>query len=66
MLTFKERQVAKIGLVVDVFLTDGNRKPKKTGTIYRVVGGWQYQVSKKHLGEVLPTLEAVKQSLIGE
>jgi len=66
MVTFKDRQVEKIGLVVDVFLADGNRKPKKTGTIYRVRDGWQYQISKKHLGEVLPTLDAVKQSLIGD
>lgn len=66
MVTFKDRQVAKIGLVVDVFLTDGNRKPKKTGTIYRVRGGWQYQISKKHVGEILPTIDDVKKSLVGD
>ncbi|WP_407303455.1 hypothetical protein [Acinetobacter sp.] len=64
MLTFKERQVEKVGLVVDVYLTDGNRKPKKIGTIYRVNGGWQYQVTKKHVGEIFPTVEAVKKSLV--
>lgn len=62
MITYKERQAQKVGLVVDVFLNDGKRS-KKTGTIYRVVGGWQYQISKKHVGEILPSLAAVKKSL---
>lgn len=60
-ISFKNREVAKVGTVVDVFL-DGS----KAGTIYRVVGGYQYQISKKHKGEVLPTLQAVKNSLVGE
>lgn len=62
MITYKERQVPKIGLVVDVFLGNG-KSTRKTGTIYRVPGGWQYQVSKKHLGEVLPSIDDVKKSL---
>jgi len=65
MITYKERQVPKIGLVVDVFLHDGKRN-RKTGTIYRVRDGWQYQISKKHLGEVLPSLADVKKSLEAE
>jgi hypothetical protein len=57
MITYTERTVSKVGTVVDVKL-DG----KKVGTIHRVVGGWQYQAGKA-LGEVLPTLQAVKRSL---
>ena len=61
MIDFKERQVPKVGLATDVFL-DG----KKVGTIYRVIGGYQYQINKKHVGEVFPTLLQVKQSIVGE
>lgn len=70
MITYKERQVEKIGLVIDVFLSDGSKrgdaKPRKTGTIFRQVGGWRYQVSKKNFGPILPTIEAVKKSLEGD
>ena len=59
-LTFKEREVPKVGTVVDVF-NDG----KKTGTIHRQVGGWQYQAGK-HKGEILPSIAAVKKSLADE
>lgn len=60
MITFQERVAPKIGLVVDVLL-----EGRKTGAIYRVVGGWQYQPKgAKHHGEVLPSLAAVKQSLL--
>lgn len=65
MITYEERQVPKIGLVIDVFLSDGKRK-KKTGTIYRVRDGWQYQISKKHVGAVFTTIAEVKQSLEAE
>lgn len=58
MLTYKEREVPKVGTVVDVYL-----EKRKTGTIYRVVGGWQYQINKKHVGEVFSSLAEVKQSL---
>lgn len=58
MLTYKEREVPKVGTVVDVYL-----EKRKAGTIYRVVGGWQYQINKKHVGEVFPSLAEVKQSL---
>ncbi|MEM8519491.1 hypothetical protein [Janthinobacterium sp. CAN_S7] len=60
-VTFKNREVPKIGTVFDVYLGKS-----KTGTIYRVVGGYQYQISKKQLGEVLPSLQAVKNTLIGQ
>lgn len=66
MITYKNREVPKIGTVVDVFLSDGTRKARKTGTIYRVRDGWQYQVSKKHVGEVLPTIDAVKKFIEAE
>ena len=61
MITYKEREVKKVGLVIDVFL-----EKRKTGTIYRVDGGWQYQVSKKHLGEIFPTINEVKKLLEAE
>lgn len=61
MLTYKEREVAKVGKVIDVYLGK-----KKTGTIYRVRDGWQYQVNKKHVGEVFPTIAEVKRSLESE
>lgn len=64
-ITYQERQVPKVGLVVDVFLSDGKRK-RKTGTIYRVRDGWQYQVSKKNVGAVFTTIAEVKQSLEAE
>ena len=61
MITYKEREVSKIGKVIDVFL-----EKRKTGTIYRVRDGWQYQVSKKHVGEVFATIDEVKKSLEDE
>ena len=57
-VSFKSREVPKIGSVTDVFVGQ-----KKSGTIHRVVGGYQYQISKKHVGEILPSLQAVKNSL---
>lgn len=60
-VTFKNREVPKVGTVVDVFVGG-----KKSGTIHRVAGGYQYQISKAHTGDVLPSLQAVKNSLIGD
>ena len=58
MLTFKNREVQKVGIVTDVFL-----EKRKVGTIYRVVGGYQYQVDKNNVGQIYPTLNDVKKSL---
>lgn len=58
-ITYQNRTVAKIGEVIDVFL-----EGKKVGVIMRVVGGYQFQsTSKKHVGEVMETVSAVKNSL---
>lgn len=58
MIIFIKRWVPNVGDVHDVFL-----EGKKVGTIHRVVGGYQYQTGKFN-GQILPTLEEVKQSLI--
>jgi hypothetical protein len=61
MITYKNREVSKVGTVVDVFL-----EKRKVGTIYRVMGGYQYQISKNNVGQIYPTLTQVKQSLESE
>lgn len=60
MLTYKTRNVSN-NEVIDVYL-----QGKKIGSICKVQGGYQYQINSKHKGEVFPSVQAVKYSLMND